>query len=543
MKFRTQRLFIVSIFILLMGALLACKARSETEDIANDAPFAEDALTEETAVAPAPTPFLRVNGRNIVDGNGRVIYLRGVNFDNSYWLEGATPLDYATESDVQLLNELGLNLIRVVLDWRYFETDLGFTLIDNYIQWSKTASVYLVLDMHIVPPDDELGDELIWQEMAAQQQFIDLWVTIATHYADEPIIVGYDLYNEPSPRDPGQWWDLVNRTVVAIRAADPSHILFVEKPLNNDQLEIIPDKNVVYSYHDYNPFIVTHAGAEWAADSPIPDNYSYPGRILEGVEWIDWSPDEAVLTEMTPDWIYWDSGLLTAPANVEFATVKLSVSGNVGHVWFDDLELLQNDEPQFVYNADIEEASITFEGDPANWSFWSEFETGDNAVIGAWSSEQARSGAHSIELSGFGNGFGIWSQSSGMLTAPLFPVSSGDTFQVKGWIYAPENKGSITLGLDYLNGIYVEYDSQRLRADIQPYLDWAEANNVPLFVGEFGAMTGSLNNARYVLLADKIHMMNEVDLHWALWTYRDTGGFGLYAYDEIDTRLAAILQQ
>lgn len=549
MKFQTQRLFFALVFILLVTALVACNVRSEPEDTADIAPFVEEALPVETAVpqpaptAPVNTPFLRVKGRDIVDGNGRIVYLRGVNFDNSYWLAGASPLDYATETDVQMLNDLGLNLIRVVLDWRYFETDLGFTLIDNYVQWSKAANIYLILDMHIVPPDNDIGDELIWQDATAQKQFIDLWTNIATHYADEPIIVGYDLYNEPSPPDPSQWWELVNRTAIAIRAVDANHILVIEKPLNHEQLEIIPDTNVVYSYHDYNPFIVTHASADWGTDSPIPDDYGYPGSILDGVEWKDWSPDEAVLTNRTTDWIYWDSGLLTAPANVEFATIKLSVSGNVGQVWFDDFELLHNGSSQFVYNAGMEDASITVAGDPANWSFWSEFESGDNAVTGTWSDEQAHNGVRSLKLSGYGEGFGIWSQSGGMLTEPLFSVAPGDTFQVKGWIYAPENKGSITLGLDYLNGMYVEYNAQQIRADIQPYLDWAEANDVPLFVGEFGAMTTAPNNARYTLLADKIKMMNEADLHWALWTYRDTGSFGLYAYDEIDALLAAILQQ
>ncbi|MBZ0276725.1 MAG: glycoside hydrolase family 5 protein [Anaerolineae bacterium] len=115
-----------------------------------------------------------------------------------------------------------------------------------------------------------------------------------------------------------------------------------------------------------------------------------------------------------------------------------------------------------------------------------------------------------------------------------------------GWILAPENNGGgVNLGLDYLKSTYENYDRDRLLADIQPYLDWAAANNVPLYVGEFGGMAASPGDSRYNLIRDKIDVMNAHGLSWTMWTFRDTGDeaeFGLFQRDRANERLADILR-
>ncbi len=350
------------------------------------------------------------------------------------------------------------------------------------------------------------------------------------------------MYNEPAPPEAAQWWDLAGRAVETIRGVDANHILFVENPLlDGEGFQLLPDANIVYSYHDYTPFAVSHAGADWVGDSPMPAVSTYPGRVLASVEWADWSEDAAEFTGQSGEWVYWDSGKLTAPEGVEFATLKPSAWGSAGQVWFDDLELLINGAPQTLFNPGFEEGSWEDETRPANWYFWS-----DSGFTGEWSNEQAHSGARSLSIRSDGDGFGIWSQANWMLTAPLFPLQAGDTFRVRGWLLAPENDGGgVSLGLDYLNGVYEAYDRDRLLADIQPYLEWGAANNVPLFVGEFGAMSAAPGDSRPNLVSDKISVMNAAGLHWALWTFRDpsTPGFGLFHGGKADERLAEILRE
>lgn len=491
-------------------------------------------------------PFLRVQGGDILDSGGRAIFLRGVNMDTYYYAfpwDSSAPQTYASPEDIRLLQELGVNVIRLALHWRYFETSLGYDLIDSYLDWCEQAGIYVILDMHVVPPEEDIFQYGIWDDSAAQERLIALWKEIAARYADRAMLAGYDLFNEPAPPRADQWWDLAERIAAAIRTVDAHHILFVEAPLTEDGgLRLIADPNVVYSFHDYEPFIVTHAGAEWVGDSPVPSDNAYPGPVLTGLEWANWSHDAAIFSDRTSGWLYWDSGTLTAPTGAEFATLRLAAEGRVGTVWFDDLELEYNGAPQTLFNPGMEDTSADHPSHAANWTFWS-----DSGFTGAWSGEQAHSGRRSLQISGDGDGFAVWTQAHWIFTRPLFRVQAGDTFRVRGWLYAPQNNGgSVMLGLDYYNGVYEHYDRARLLADMQPFLDWGAANDVPLYVGEFGAMPNAPGDSRWQWIADKIGAMNAAGLHWTLWTYRDNDplhpSFGLFHGAEMDLRLAEILR-
>ncbi|MEW6400953.1 MAG: cellulase family glycosylhydrolase [Chloroflexota bacterium] len=527
------------IILLTIFILAACSAPQPLP-----ATVTPDIPTSFTPTA-VPSAFLRVQGHEIVDSGGQPVYLRGVNMDTYYYSYIWNPdaaWDYATQEDIKYLESIGATAIRLGFHWRYLDTSLGFDLIDTYLDWCEQAGIYVILDMHVVPPEDDILQGRMWDDPAAQQQFLDLWTSIAARYVDRTIIAGYDLYNEPAPPSAAQWWDLARRSVAAIRSVDRNHILFVETPLlDGVTFELLPDPNVVYSFHNYSPMIVSHAAADWVGDSLMPDDYSYPGPVLASVEWADWSQDAAELTDQTDEWIYWDSGPLTAPEDVEFATVKPAAWGDIGQVWFDDLELEINGVTQSLHNPAMEEASAQHANVAANWRFWS-----DSDFTGEWSAEYAHSGSHSLEISGNGDGWGMWTQSEWILIEPLFRVQAGDTLRVRGWVYAPQNNGGgVSLGLDYLNGVYEEYNREHLLADIQPYLEWGAAHDVPLFVGEFGSMSAAPGDSRYALVSDMISVMNENGLHWTMWSFRspERPGFAVYFGGELDERMGEILQQ
>lgn len=499
------------------------------------------------AQSPRPAPpsgFLRVQGREIVAGNGRPVYLRGVNMHTNYYSyawDPNAPWDYATQQDIRYLARLGATAIRLGFHWRYFDSSLGFDLLDSYLDWCEQAGIYVILDMHVVPPDEDILQGGIWDDPAAQQRFLDLWTAIAARYAGRAIVAGYDLYNEPAPPDAAQWWALAERAGAAIRAVDANHILFIENPLlEDDAFSLLTDPNVVYSFHEYRPFAVSHAGAEWVGDVPVPTSYSYPGSVLVDVEWLASAEDAAEFSGKSKGWISWDSGALTVPAGAEFAGLTPFVWGNAGSVWFDELKLFRNGKRQKLFNPGLESASWQRENMPAGWFFWSE-----SGFTGVWSSTRPYRGKRSLQINSDGDGYGEWGQANWILTAPLLAVRPGDTLQVRGWLRAPKNKGGAGLGMNYLKGVYVDYNRARLQADMQPYLDWAAANNVPLFVGEFGAISGTPGNSRHNLVGDTISVMNQAGLHWSLWAYRDgePPTFGLYLGDELDEGLAEILRQ
>ena len=118
--------------------------------------------------------------------------------------------------------------------------------------------------------------------------FIDLWKMVARHYKDEPIVVGYDLYNEPVQTNQVKYDYLYCQyeAAKAIREID------AEKPIiiaaNNwssaaafNYLKPLPLKNLIYQGHMYEPGSFTHQGVGWENMKKILDDkqklMGYPG--------------------------------------------------------------------------------------------------------------------------------------------------------------------------------------------------------------------------------------------------------------------------
>lgn len=80
----------------------------------------------------------------------------------------------------------------------------GFQRLDSLMAWCRESSIYLILDMHDAPGgqtgdniDDSYGYPWLMTSEAIQQQFVEIWKKIAAHYKNKPVILGYDLLNEP----------------------------------------------------------------------------------------------------------------------------------------------------------------------------------------------------------------------------------------------------------------------------------------------------------------------------------------------------------
>lgn len=245
--------------------------------------------------------MLRVQGDRIVDSGGTDVSLRGVgiggflhleNFINGYpgvghELRTVMANDdffrlmadhFFTEDDVAFIAETGANTIRLPLNYRWFETDEGFSRVDEVLEWCEQHGMYVILDAHAVPgwqntdwsSDNACGRSLFWNETHYQDRYIAWWERIAARYRDREVVAGYDLLNEPvanappsgafdkSRYEPG--WVAMNRlyrrAVSAIRPIDPHHIIFLEGEGYAERfsgLEPPFADNLVYSSHRYTP--------------------------------------------------------------------------------------------------------------------------------------------------------------------------------------------------------------------------------------------------------------------------------------------------
>ncbi|MDR1187835.1 MAG: glycoside hydrolase family 5 protein [Bifidobacteriaceae bacterium] len=276
--------------------------------------------------------FVRAAGRQILDPTGQPIRLRGVNLGGMLNMEhfvtgfvatenlmrtslvevlGATRSELFfghllqamfAESDAQLLQDMGVNSVRIGFNYHHFEDDLapftlkatGLTLLDRVVDLCAKHGIYSILDFHALPGGQNAGWHsdnpthlpLLWQYRHFQDRAIWLWEQLAAHYRDNPWVAGYNLLNEPADPTGQAVAAFYRRLMPAVRAVDPNHMLFVDGNRYATEFDVFdePWDNTVYTCHDY-------------AIASLRREGSYPG-LTDG-EWFDASRLQAKFLQRT----------------------------------------------------------------------------------------------------------------------------------------------------------------------------------------------------------------------------------------------------
>lgn len=252
--------------------------------------------------------FVYTEGKNLFLPNGKPFIMRGTNLGNwlvpegymfklkdvnsprlinqafseligpsatdSFWKTYVN--NYITAADVRYMKSIGMNSIRVPFNYRLFTAEKylgesnpehGFDLLDRLIGWCRKEKLYILLDMHCAPGgqtgdniDDGDGYPFLFESERDQQLTVAIWGRIAARYAAEPIIIGYDLLNEPiahyfkaddfNPKLEG----LYKRITAAIRQADKNHLIFLggaQWDSNFAPFGSPFDSKLVYTFHKY----------------------------------------------------------------------------------------------------------------------------------------------------------------------------------------------------------------------------------------------------------------------------------------------------
>ena len=256
--------------------------------------------------------WLKVSGDKIVNQKGDTIFLRGFglggmlhmeNFINGYsaneeamrkgLLEvlGKEKYDlffrefyknYFTEPDAEYIHSLGLNLVRIPVNYRRFEDDMNpgvikeeaFKILDRVINLCAEQQIYTIIDLHALPgsqnqhwhSDNPTHKAMFWEHKDFQDRALHLWEVIAEHYKDQPWVAGYDLINEPADPTGEKVFPYYKKLYEAVHKVDPNHILFIEGNTYSTEFEMFTEiwDNVVYTNHDY-------------ADPGFIDGGEYPG--------------------------------------------------------------------------------------------------------------------------------------------------------------------------------------------------------------------------------------------------------------------------
>ncbi len=521
----------------LAAASLACIPSATSNTPAPAAPLA--ALTPAQSAA-----LLRVRGAEIVDGAGHPVVLRGAAFGNEVWSNVRIAREHHAEADFARLEALGMNAVRFYLNYRTLESDAepgkyledGFRWLDENVAWARRHGVYLIWNFHVPPGGyQSLGKgTALWDDPGAQTRFIGLWRAIAAHYRGEPVVAGYDLLNEPVvTRSIDQWKDLATRTARAIREVDPEHLLFVERVNSvGDQWKEdadrnffrIPDPNVVYEFHFYKPFHFTHQGAPWvpfaAADSRYPDPSvaEVEWFLLTAVAHADQGPK---LPPGDSPWTFYAGPIFTVsdPAVVVGKPVLSTHNLGDGRAFFDDLVLEQVD----AKGAPLRTLWRHNPQSTRGWYFWKAAPAGSFTVASPGHGDDA-----ALAVTG--------TRSYANLGAdPLrFRVEQGASYRLSGWMRGehvpPDATARIELEFSSSKVPVQVRDKAFLAQELGAYLAWGKKQQVPLFLGEWGAIRQSFEGDRGGLrwAADMLDLLIDNRVSFTYHAYHEDS-FGMFA--------------
>jgi aryl-phospho-beta-D-glucosidase BglC (GH1 family) len=275
---------------------------------------------------------LRVQGNQFVDPAGKPIVFRGVALGDPDKLAKAGHWDKRIFAEIKAW---GANVVRVPVHpvaWRARGPKAYLALLDEGVAWAREAGLYFMLDWHVI---GNLRTELMQDPMydTTRKETYEFWRTVASHYRDDPTVVIYELFNEPTEYDGtlgrltwAQWKPILEEMVGIVRANDPSSIVVVAGldwayELRDVLASPVDAPAVAYASHPYPqkreepweekweadwghvaaryPVFVTELGYDRNGGVPVVGTNHYGRAILSymekrGMSWAAWCFD--------PDW-------------------------------------------------------------------------------------------------------------------------------------------------------------------------------------------------------------------------------------------------
>jgi aryl-phospho-beta-D-glucosidase BglC (GH1 family) len=194
---------------------------------------------------------------------------------------------FTTPDDIRLIHQLGFDHIRISVDadpllaWQRKQPNGTAFMeeLDAIVKLAIEQKLAVVIDIH---PQSHYKQSLL-QGDEPVQRFAILWRSLATHFAPlDPDYVFFEIMNEPEQPDTYRWQGIQSLVAQQIRTAAPNHTIIacgarwsgLEDLLHLEPLAL---PNVIYTFHDYEPFAFTHQGATWTDPAVQPlRNVPYP---------------------------------------------------------------------------------------------------------------------------------------------------------------------------------------------------------------------------------------------------------------------------
>jgi endoglycosylceramidase len=317
----------------------------------------------------APGELLGHAGRFLTDSAGQVVIVHGLNMVSKVAPYEPAAMGFGAVA-ARSLAANGFDVVRLGVIYSALEPEPGVlssayvSSIEDTVSTLERAGVYTLLDFHQDQLSDAFGGEgfpawsveadglpirktvfplgytsnpalnaafhNFWSDRSGpggidlQTRYAAAWRFVAARFADNPWVLGYDLFNEPWPANAStqELGAFYSRVIAAIRTVDRRHLIFYEPFVlfnfgAQTELPKFSDPNLGMSFHDYcqsNPATdvtacatdeqlpVTNAVARSLATGDAlvetefgaTDDLADLGRVKgiadgRGISWIEWS--------------------------------------------------------------------------------------------------------------------------------------------------------------------------------------------------------------------------------------------------------------
>lgn len=226
---------------------------------------------------------------------------------------------FFAEDDARFIASLGLNLLRIPVNYRHFESDMepfvireeGFRHLDRVVDLCAKYQIYTIIDLHALPgyqnqawhSDNPTHTAFFWQHRHFQDRVVHLWEALARHYKGNPWVAGYNPINEPGDVSGNNLIPFYRRLYDAIRAIDPEHLIFLEGNRYAQDFHMFgePWPGVVYSAHDYaNPGLIAGGPYPGITDGKYYDKQKLADTFLSRTIYMQQHPVACWISEFGP---------------------------------------------------------------------------------------------------------------------------------------------------------------------------------------------------------------------------------------------------
>jgi len=142
---------------------------------------------------------------------------------------------------------------------------------DSFVKWGLANNLNVIIDLHHSEFDGSIP------EAGSAERIVNLWIRIAERYKNtDPEKVFFELRNEPHDITAEGWRWQAEQIIKYVREIAPKHTLIVGFHDWNGRKAMLDskpfdDKNIIYTFHYYDPFLFTHQGATWAGVGGIEE--------------------------------------------------------------------------------------------------------------------------------------------------------------------------------------------------------------------------------------------------------------------------------